>query len=89
MRKKAKPKAKSYEYTPVEFVAKIDYEGGVWDTMLGYGLAEDVLPPCKLRNAYGALRKAMVKLKPLIDDLECAILEVESSPEYDEFQHGA
>jgi hypothetical protein len=32
-------------YTPQEFIDKVDYEGGLYDAVVGYGLDDDDLDP--------------------------------------------
>ena len=41
--------------TDPEFAAKVDYEGGLLEALLGYGLSSDSLEPGELKDAISEL----------------------------------
>ncbi|SHT53858.1 Uncharacterised protein [Mycobacteroides abscessus subsp. abscessus] len=66
----------AYVYTPQEFWQKCDYEGGVCDAILGYGLDETDLDDSdpELKEAVKAFRLAardpLDKLQDLLEKYE-------------------
>lgn len=51
--------------TACEFYAKADYEGGLWDMILGYGVSEADVPP--------EVWPTIEKLKEAANDVEFAL----------------
>lgn len=69
------------DYSDEEFAAKVEWEGGIIETIFVYGLGSD-----RLANKDGALYKAVVnlealgpKLLPALDAVERALDDVTDS----------
>ncbi len=63
--------------TPLEFAAKIEWEGGIFDAFLDYGLTADDLDDTDpaLKSAVRAFMYAMARVQPELTALEEALSE--------------
>lgn len=60
----------------LDFLAKIEWEGGIVDA-LEYGLTEDDLPDCELRDLWTEVRARYQEIEPSIYRIHDLIEEAE------------
>lgn len=53
----------------LDFVSKVNWEGGVIDALV-YGLSYKDLPKCKLKTIWNKLEKLYTELEPLLEEYD-------------------
>lgn len=63
-----------HTYTPKEWLDKADYEGGLEEAILGYGLTENSLDKDAAPDLWEAIKNFRVVAAPVLDDLQAAAI---------------
>lgn len=71
----------SYTYTEQEFAEKVEWEGGLWETLTGYGLSYTDVVPGALRDALEQAERVIAEASTEIEAIEYYLESLEEPDE--------